>query len=60
MASDEAGSAGDQNHYCASSQFTGFLLPWGVVRILTWVGAGFFEPNRPQRCRAHYGAHCCA
>jgi hypothetical protein len=20
----------------------GFLLPWGVVRVLTWVGAGFF------------------
>jgi hypothetical protein len=35
MASDEAGSAGDQNHYCASSQFTCFPLAWGVVRTLT-------------------------
>jgi hypothetical protein len=20
----------------------GFLLPWGAVRLLTWVGSGFF------------------
>jgi hypothetical protein len=24
----------------------GFILPWGALRALTWVGAGFFEPNR--------------
>jgi len=24
----------------------GFILPWGVMRALTWVGSGFFEPNR--------------
>lgn len=24
----------------------GFVLPWGAIRILTWIGAGFFEPTR--------------
>ena len=24
----------------------GFLLPWGAVRVLTWVGIGFLEPPR--------------
>ena len=24
----------------------GFLLPWGGIRILTWVGSGFDEPRR--------------
>jgi hypothetical protein len=24
----------------------GFILPWGAIRALTWLGAGFFEPNR--------------
>jgi hypothetical protein len=23
----------------------GFLLPWGVVRLVTWVGTGFFTPK---------------
>jgi hypothetical protein len=22
--------------------FVGFLLPWGCIRVLTWVGSGFF------------------
>jgi hypothetical protein len=24
----------------------GFLLPWGVIRVVTWVGCGFFAENR--------------
>lgn len=24
----------------------GFLLPWGAVRVLTWVGSGFFVPHQ--------------
>jgi hypothetical protein len=24
----------------------GFLLPWGGIRVLTWVGTGFFAPAR--------------
>jgi hypothetical protein len=24
----------------------GFLLPWGSIRLLTWVGGGFVEPRR--------------
>jgi hypothetical protein len=24
----------------------GFLLPWGGIRVLTWVGGGFVEPRR--------------
>jgi hypothetical protein len=24
----------------------GSILPWGAIRALTWLGAGFFEPNR--------------
>jgi hypothetical protein len=24
----------------------GFVLPWGAVRVLTWVGSGFVEPRR--------------
>lgn len=24
----------------------GFLLPWGAVRLLTWVGSGFFAPGQ--------------
>jgi hypothetical protein len=27
----------------------GFLLPWGTIRILTWVGSGFFVQNRHDR-----------
>jgi hypothetical protein len=23
----------------------GFLVPWGAVRVLTWVGSGFFIPH---------------
>jgi len=26
----------------------GFLIPWGSVRVLTWVGSGFFQPPRLQ------------
>lgn len=25
----------------------GFMLPWGIVRVLTWIGSGFFAPHRP-------------
>jgi hypothetical protein len=24
----------------------GFLLPWGSIRLLTWVGSGFVDPRR--------------
>jgi len=24
----------------------GFLIPWGGIRLLTWVGSGFVEPRR--------------
>lgn len=24
----------------------GFLLPWGGIRVVTWVGSGFLEPRR--------------
>jgi hypothetical protein len=24
----------------------GFLLPWGGIRVITWVGSGFFQPPR--------------
>jgi hypothetical protein len=30
--------------------FTGFLVPWGVIRILVWIWAGFSEqPNASGR-----------
>jgi hypothetical protein len=25
---------------------SGFLIPWGAVRVLTWVGTGFFQSAR--------------
>lgn len=24
---------------------SGFLVPWGGVRVLTWIGSGFFQPR---------------
>lgn len=25
----------------------GFLVPWGAIRAITWIGMGFFEPKAP-------------
>jgi hypothetical protein len=25
----------------------GFLIPWGIIRAIGWVGTGFSEPNQP-------------